>query len=210
MTLTRVRPEACMSENQGRQVAGVIRCGRILTRIMAVAICLATGAIDADEKAPTRFTDNGDGTVTDHEQGVMWMQAPLQPEKDDPVPYFGTVTGFGWDLARSRARTVTFAGHRDWRLPTVDELHSLVDCGGGQQMPRHPRKAGGWCLGQYRRPTIDPQFFPETPQDLFWSSSKSDRHHAWGVDFTYGMAQSVVKGRYAQVRLVRTLKPEKK
>lgn len=60
-----------------------------------------------------RFIDNGDGTVTDVDTGLMWEQAGQAP---------GT-----WEAALAACESLTLAGYADWRLPTVKELQTLVD-----------------------------------------------------------------------------------
>ncbi len=61
-----------------------------------------------------RFTDNGDGTTTDHLTGLMWAAAA------------GSTTT-QWEGALSVAGNSTLAGYDDWRLPNVNELTSLVN-----------------------------------------------------------------------------------
>jgi len=58
------------------------------------------------------YQDNGDGTVTDLNTGLMWIKDP--GEKTD------------YHRARQTLENYTFAGYDDWRLPTVKELYSLV------------------------------------------------------------------------------------
>jgi hypothetical protein len=60
------------------------------------------------------FIDNGDGTVTNIDTGLMWQQ--------DTAP--GKYT---WQEAVSYCETLTLASHNDWRLPNVKELQSLVN-----------------------------------------------------------------------------------
>jgi hypothetical protein len=60
------------------------------------------------------FEDNGDGTITDHATGLMWM-------RDDEGE------GMVWEDALSYAEYHAFAGHSDWRLPNAKELQSIVD-----------------------------------------------------------------------------------
>lgn len=59
------------------------------------------------------YTDNGDGTVTDHVTGLMWQQDP-----GDKVSY---------NLGTERASVSTLAGYDDWKLPDAKELQSIVD-----------------------------------------------------------------------------------
>lgn len=63
-----------------------------------------------------RFTDNGDGTVTDNLTGLMWEQSPSTSVMD-------------WSAALSYAGSLTTGEYTDWRLPNVNELESLVDVG---------------------------------------------------------------------------------
>ncbi len=78
--------------------------------------------------AQERFVDNGDGTVTDNQLKLMWAKADNQGDID-------------WHQARKWVR-YTFpytlpTPYENWRLPTLDELKSLVikdagyetDCG---------------------------------------------------------------------------------
>ena len=57
------------------------------------------------------YTDNGDGTITDNNTGLMWIQA--RGEK------------MSWNDAVVGASNNTTGGHTDWRMPTIKELYSL-------------------------------------------------------------------------------------
>jgi len=63
-----------------------------------------------------RFTDNGDGTVTDNRTGLMWQKKTA----------LGT---YMWQEALKYCENLSLAGHDDWRLPNVRELQSIVDYG---------------------------------------------------------------------------------
>jgi len=69
------------------------------------------------------FKDNGDGTIADNATGLIWMQA-------DSGHLKAGKRGDGrmnWPEALKWAEELTFAGHSDWRLPSVKELQSIVD-----------------------------------------------------------------------------------
>ncbi len=60
------------------------------------------------------YKDNGDGTVTDLNTGLMWEQTPEA----------GPVT---WGQAEFYCTELTLGGYDDWRLPTLKELFSISD-----------------------------------------------------------------------------------
>jgi hypothetical protein len=67
-----------------------------------------------------RFTDHGDGTVTDNLTGLEWVKAPHALS--------GNSEKRGWITAIDFCDSLIYAGHSDWRLPSVKELESLVNC----------------------------------------------------------------------------------
>lgn len=71
-----------------------------------------------------RFTNHGDGTVTDHLTGLMWTTNTLGQQT--------------WNTALSICQSLTAGGHDDWRLPSVMELESLVDFGKKSPSPLLP------------------------------------------------------------------------
>lgn len=92
------------------------------------------GAIRAG--AALRFVDNGNGTVTDLNTGLMWEKkcgggGGLHDYRRvyrwaDPSP---EQTIWGWIAAVNAERGTGFAGYDDWRVPNVKELQSLIDYG---------------------------------------------------------------------------------
>jgi hypothetical protein len=64
------------------------------------------------------YQDNGDGTVTDLNTGLMWQKTP---DLDNKYTYTEALAG---------AESFDLAGYDDWRLPTIKELYSLIDFDG--------------------------------------------------------------------------------
>ena len=62
------------------------------------------------------YQDNGDGTVTDLNTGLMWIQ-----DAGEKVTYTEGL---------ALAGNYNLAGYDDWRLPTIKELYSLMDFSG--------------------------------------------------------------------------------
>jgi len=71
-----------------------------------------------------RFTDNGDGTVTDLASGLTW-----QKQSNDGSIY-DVDAQYDWQGAQTfiaDLNAASFAGHTDWRLPNVVEQFSLLN-----------------------------------------------------------------------------------
>jgi hypothetical protein len=76
----------------------------------------AVRALHAPVSLENRFTDGGDGTITDHLTNLAWQKVP-NPD---------SVT---WENALLYAENLELAGKNDWRLPNIKELESLNDFG---------------------------------------------------------------------------------
>lgn len=77
-------------------------------------------------------------------------------------------------------------GYSDWRLPSYDELLSIVDFGSSY-------------------PAIDTAYFPYTNSSGYWASTPSaaGADYVWDVDFITGFADLTGKDVFDYVRLVR-------
>lgn len=96
--------------------------------------CTDTGQ-DGDARSglvpPTnRFTDNGDGTVTDNFTRLVWLQsanciAATEPDWDTALNLAAALPGTTFPLCGLGEGSVP----GDWRVPNVNELMSLVSYG---------------------------------------------------------------------------------
>ena len=73
------------------------------------------------ELPTSRFKDNGDGTVTDPDSGLVWT-------KDANLPGDTMLFHQALDYIKkmNEGKYPNF-GYTDWRLPTLNELRSLID-----------------------------------------------------------------------------------
>jgi len=144
------------------------------------------------------FVDNGDGTITDTRTGLQWEKKVAgQGTHGTDNTYAWTTTGPDFlaglnNCTSADGSTVAggFAGHCDWRLPTLAELETIIDL-----------NAPGCSSGS---PCIDPIFGP-TVTDAYWSSTSmaGNPTQAWCVYFGNGNACFSGKSDDVFVRAVR-------
>jgi len=136
----------------------------------------------------TRYTDNGDQTVTDNLSGLVWEKKDDLGGDHDKDNVYTWSTGAPWaengTVFTSFLSTVNggggFAGANGWRLPTLAELQTIVldfACTGGAECtcPSFP------CVD----PALDAS---NTQASDYWSSTTnaSNPAYAWDVYFYDG------------------------
>lgn len=146
------------------------------------------------------YRDNGNGTVSDVSTGLMWKQCSEGQSGKDCRK--GKAAKYGWDDAMSKfGKGISFAGYDDWRIPTKDELRTLVYCDNGTS------QATAWdkgCGDNYQRPTIDLKAFPNTLDEFYWSFTAKGASGAWHVNFDFGADGWNDRNAVERVRLVRS------
>ncbi len=121
-----------------------------------------------------RFVDNLDGTITDLCTGLMWQQEASPP-----------LSPMTWEGALTAVKTLDLGGYRDWRLPNVRELQSIIDYG------RHPPAGSDQNV-----PALPPLFM--WPQRFYWTSSAyiKEPEKAWIVNVDTGEVLSINKMKH--------------
>jgi len=142
----------------------------------------------AREYIENNFESLGD-VVIDHVTGLMWQRSGS----------YNKVRRKNVRAHINRINAGRFAGYNDWRLPTIEELMSLLE----------PEK---WSSDLYINPIFDAR------QSQCWSADKdSSGQNKWLVDFRYGVVcrvgdmlySSGYGGGYSYVRVVRAYIPQK-
>lgn len=137
------------------------------------------------EGSQPTYIDNGDGTVTDVNTGLMWQQgfAEYKLTYAEAQDYLETMNA------------QRFAGYSDWRLPTIKQLYSLIDFNGTDPNVESTSSAG-------LTPFIDTDFFEfaygdigagERIIDSQWVTTSlyvADPSMMFGVNFADGRIKS--------------------
>jgi len=166
-----------------------------------VISCAGTGQ-DGELRrgAPLAYADNGNGTVTDLNTGLVWEKVSddgTVHDKDNTYTWANAFTGHVATL-----NATSFAGHTDWRLPNVRELQSIVNYQSSNPMVSSAFKTN--CA-----PGCPATGCSCTASGNYWSStsSVSSPSRAWFVSFRYGnvdaFSSSGSKSVAAFVRAVR-------
>lgn len=166
---------------------------------------------DGDIKAGATlsYRDNGDGTITDNNTGLMWEK------KDDAGGIHDKDNNYTWGMNSSpytmNGSMVTsflatlnagagFAGHTDWRIPNVKELQSIVD----YEVP-YPGPTVNVLFNSGCSPGCTISTCSCTVSGCYWSSTtyRLAPVYAWGVYFNFGLVDDTDKSYNYYVRAVR-------
>ena len=134
-------------------------CAISFQKTLAFPVIAVRGGYDKrfGESLTGRFVDNGDGTITDCVSRLMWVK------EESPL--------LTLEEALNYCSLIKTADYKDWRLPNIKELATLIDVS---------YKEGCW---------FDRTFFPNVvtkPQGFYLSSTTFGGTFGWGVNFQFG------------------------
>jgi hypothetical protein len=170
--------------------------------VLLIVVGVAGTAHEATAAKPLpRFVDNGDGTITDTQTGLMWEKKTTDGGPQDVNNTYTWSTNLSdpngtlftdflpkMNCLLSEDGNCPFNGkYSDWRIPTIAELRTILLA---------PFPCG-------TSPCIDPIFGP-TAADTYWSStSYASPAGAWFVRFSVGSFTVHVLDGTLRVRAVR-------
>ena len=127
-----------------------------------------------------RFTDNGDGTVSDVESKVTWVK--------DPSKIPGLEKTLVFSEAKTACENLSYAGYNSgWRMPTLKEEQSIRD---------YTRYDPAW----------NTDVFGGNHDNWYWTSTECawNKDAAWCVGSYDGSVSLNDKGTHNYVRPVRS------
>ena len=160
---------------------GVARFARTVSVLVAAGVL----PLAALSQAPARFVASGDGQeVLDTKTSLVWRRC-AEGMLFDGTTCKGKVLKFKFADAKGHAGSAAPAEGKGWRVPTKEELATLV-------------------IKQKAKPLIDAEAFPNTPKGLYWAKRPGfdDNLNAWMMDFNNGHTYGGTGSKQA-LRLVR-------
>jgi len=127
-------------------------------------------------EADKQFTDNGDGSITDATNGLIWA-------KEDSWQV--DAKWFTWDEAIEYAKHLNYikhAGYQDWRLPLEEEVKTIY--------------SGEWeNSDKYNAKTGLAPVFPQGALPTIWLKDDSGGHDGTIFDFRNGEVRPLYKSK---------------
>src|SRR3569832_197554 len=149
------------------------------------AAALALASVCTVAAAQDRFIPSADGQeVLDTKTNLVWRRC-VEGQAWDGKACKGKVVKYKFGDAKKLADGVTPASGKAWRVPTKDELSSIV-------------------IKQKKKPMTDVAAFPNAPTGLLWAKRPGyeDNLNGWMIDFGNGKGFGGAGAKEA-VRLVR-------
>jgi len=132
------------------------------------------------------FEDRGDGTVSDRNSGLMWAQADSGEGMD-------WTSGLAWVEARNAE---DYLGYSDWRMPSIKELHALLD------YTRSPDSSASPAIDSVFDATSITNEVGESDYGFYWSGTThlaSDGSGRSGAYVSFGRAMGYMDGVWLDV-----------
>lgn len=147
------------------------------------------GQLCSSEEVGSAFELRDDGIAVDRQSGLMWMRCAFGQQWTAGRCEHNAET-FNWkeaqmEIVRFNEQGGAY-GYTDWRLPTIEELQSLV-------------------LPGCEEPALDTRVFPDAPVTAYWTSTP-DQAYEPGVMLVHFINGHVYMGNRSVnwvMRLVR-------
>lgn len=137
---------------------------------------------------------SGGSVIRDTETGLEWQRCSVGQSWTGGT-CLGTASLFSWEEA------IELTAPGDFRIPTIEELRTLVYCSNTDNFDSNGDNEG--CGGGSEVPTILLEAFPNTSTGDVWSGTAVDTVSAWSASFGGGSVGGDDPSTANRVRLVR-------
>jgi hypothetical protein len=166
---------------------GALMVGMALCTLAQAGCNLSVPATQPDNRYEAVEGTAG-AEVRDKLTGLIWQRCVMGMTWNGKT-CVGTALGKTWTEAMQAAQTVApsrVPGASAWQLPNNADLYGLAERA---------------CYS----PSINSNWFPETPSDRTWSSTSDSVNHdiAMHVSFSYGHGGTTLKKNLGRIRLMR-------
>lgn len=197
---------------------------KLHTLCASLAILVFSASLPSLTYAESNQSLMKQGMWQDPATGLVWMRCAIGQEWTGST-CTGTPSEYDWDDAFTAVKQLNqqgFAGHTDWRLPTIEELISIRQCSkgwrkdksGSAKMITIPTAKGNKqvpmkCAEGSANPVLDSHIFPAIARysSIYWSASPDaySGNYVWGVNFGRGSTNYYFKTNNNYVRAVRSM-----
>jgi hypothetical protein len=177
-------PQQCNIACQNPPSSGLCSGGTCVNAAGSYTCNCNTGYVGTGTQTctKTRYIVSAD-TVTDNDLNIVWQRVV-------PSSFAGCSAGVActWLEANNYCNNLVLAGSSSWRLPSLDELQSIL-------------------VGSVA-PMVDMTLFPNTPAEYYWTSTTYDNGDPtvfglWVISFATGTSTVKSDARVYYVRCVR-------
>jgi len=124
------------------------------------------------KKSKGKFSDNGNGTITDSKTGLMWSLLDSLLESKECLNY---------EFAEAYVKNLDAGGYNDWRLPTESELAGIY-----KTKPFFPPRAAEWYwtsknFSRYSDGWQKMVYIVTTKRETEWEMQKTDAQDCGAV-----------------------------
>lgn len=157
-------------------------------------------------------SDDPKGVISDVATNLMWQKCSMGQRLLDPQ-CSGNGIRVIWKSAKDYCEALKLAEFKDWRLPRLEEMKTIVHCSNGKPTPLANQtscKIDDQPHKTYNKPVIREDLFPNTMVYDYWVNSyygknKYNKDASWSLYFRTGYSNFHPVDTKRHVRCVRDL-----
>ena len=146
----------------------------------------------------------GRGAYFDSARQLLWARCAFGQQWTQAGDCGGSAQTLTLSQAQDFAAEYQLSDHDDWRLPSADELASIIACAETNPQPTTDPEQ---CQDSSFALAIGNQLFPNNPVGIYWSNSQSPKRSYFNqaVDSSSGKIHHVDHAYSYYLRLVRSI-----